>query len=99
MTLLSSAGRDWTTETLTMTLADQAAIAGHDGQVTSGKPEQPKSRTFTGSAHAENGRRCTAHRPPTRPRPRRRIRQCQLLRAWGPPQGRRGAERAAVRFR
>lgn len=30
-----------------MTLADQAAIAGHDGQVTSGKPEGPKSRTFT----------------------------------------------------
>jgi transposase-like protein len=30
-----------------MTLADQAAIAGHDGQVTSGKPERPKSRTFT----------------------------------------------------
>jgi hypothetical protein len=30
-----------------MTLADQAAIAGHDGQVISGKPERPKSRTFT----------------------------------------------------
>jgi hypothetical protein len=30
-----------------MTLADQAAIAGHDGQVTSGKPERPKSRMFT----------------------------------------------------
>jgi hypothetical protein len=30
-----------------MTLADQAAIAGHAGQVTSGKPERPKSRTFT----------------------------------------------------
>ena len=32
---------------MTMTLADQAAIAGHDGQVTSGKPERPKRRTFT----------------------------------------------------
>jgi hypothetical protein len=32
---------------MTMTPADQAAIAGHDGQVTSGKPERPKSRTFT----------------------------------------------------
>jgi len=30
-----------------MTLADQAAITGHDGQVTSGKPERPKRRTFT----------------------------------------------------
>jgi transposase len=30
-----------------MTLADQAGIAGHDGQVTSGKPERPKRRTFT----------------------------------------------------
>jgi transposase-like protein len=30
-----------------MTLADQTAIAGHDGQVTSGKPERPKRRTFT----------------------------------------------------
>ena len=30
-----------------MTLADQAAAAGHDGQVTSGKPGRPKRRTFT----------------------------------------------------
>lgn len=31
-----------------MTLADQAAITGHDGQVTSGgKPGRPKRRTFT----------------------------------------------------
>ena len=30
-----------------MSLADQAATAGHDGQVTSGKPEPPKSQTFT----------------------------------------------------
>jgi transposase-like protein len=30
-----------------MTLADQAAMAGHDGQVTSGKPGRPKRRTFT----------------------------------------------------
>ena len=29
-----------------MTLADQATIAGHDGQVTSGKPARPKRRTF-----------------------------------------------------
>jgi transposase len=29
-----------------MTLADQAAIPGHDGQVTSGKPGKPKRRTF-----------------------------------------------------
>jgi transposase len=27
-----------------MTPADQAAITGHDGQVTSGKPERPKRR-------------------------------------------------------
>ena len=31
-----------------MTLADQAAITGHDGQVTSGgKPGRPRRRTFT----------------------------------------------------
>jgi transposase len=30
-----------------MTFADQAAMTGHDGQVTSGKPERPKRRTFT----------------------------------------------------
>jgi transposase-like protein len=31
-----------------MTLADRAAITGHDGQVTSGgKPGRPKRRTFT----------------------------------------------------
>jgi hypothetical protein len=30
-----------------MTLADQAAIPVHDGQVTSGKPGKPKRRTFT----------------------------------------------------
>jgi hypothetical protein len=35
-----------------MTLADQAAIAGHDGQVTSGKPERPKRRTFTAAYKA-----------------------------------------------
>jgi transposase len=33
-----------------MTLADQAAMSGHDGQVTSGKPDRPKRRTFT-AAH------------------------------------------------
>lgn len=30
-----------------MTLADQAAISGHDGQVGSGKPGRPRRRTFT----------------------------------------------------
>jgi transposase-like protein len=30
-----------------MTLADQAAMTGHDGQVGSGKPARPKRRTFT----------------------------------------------------
>ena len=30
-----------------MTLADQAALSGHDGQVSSSKPERPKRRTFT----------------------------------------------------
>lgn len=35
-----------------MTLADQAVIAGHDGQVTSGKPEKPKRRTFTAAYKA-----------------------------------------------
>jgi len=35
-----------------MTLADQAAITGHDGQVTSSKPERPKRRTFTAAYKA-----------------------------------------------
>jgi transposase len=35
-----------------MTLADQAAMSGHDGQVTSGKPERPKRRTFTAAYKA-----------------------------------------------
>jgi transposase len=35
-----------------MTLADQAAIAEHDGQVTTGKPERPKRRTFTAAYKA-----------------------------------------------
>jgi hypothetical protein len=35
-----------------MTLADQAAIPGHDGQVTSGKPGTPKRRTFTAAYKA-----------------------------------------------
>jgi hypothetical protein len=35
-----------------MTLADQAAITGHDGQVTSGKPGRPKHRTFTAAYKA-----------------------------------------------
>ena len=38
---------------MTMTLADQAAITGHDGQVTSGgKPGRPKRRTFTAAYKA-----------------------------------------------
>jgi transposase len=36
-----------------MTLADQAAIPGHDGQVTSGKPGKPKRRTFTAAYKAK----------------------------------------------
>jgi hypothetical protein len=35
-----------------MTLADQAAITGQDGQVTSGKPGRPKRRTFTAAYKA-----------------------------------------------
>jgi hypothetical protein len=35
-----------------MTLADQAAVPGHDGQVTSGKPGKPKRRTFTAAYKA-----------------------------------------------
>ena len=35
-----------------MTLADQAAMTGHDGQVTSGKPARPKRRTFTAAYKA-----------------------------------------------
>jgi transposase len=35
-----------------MTLADQAAITGHDGQVTDGQPERPKRRTFTAAYKA-----------------------------------------------
>jgi transposase len=35
-----------------MTLADQAVMSGHDGQVTSGKPERPKRRTFTAAYKA-----------------------------------------------
>jgi transposase-like protein len=35
-----------------MTLADQAAMSGHDGQVTSGKPGRPKRRTFTAAYKA-----------------------------------------------
>jgi hypothetical protein len=36
-----------------MTLADQAAAPGHDGQVTSGKPGKPKRRTFTAAYKAK----------------------------------------------
>jgi transposase len=35
-----------------MTLADQAAITGHDGQVTTGRPGRPKRRTFTAAYKA-----------------------------------------------
>ena len=35
-----------------MTFADQAAIAGHDGRVTSSKPERPKRRAFTAAYKA-----------------------------------------------
>ena len=35
-----------------MTLADQAAMSGHDGQVSSGKPGRPKRRTFTAAYKA-----------------------------------------------
>ena len=66
MRLLPSAGRDWTTKTVTMTLADQAATAGHDGQVTSGKPEPPKSQTFTREFQAKiaTGIRCPSREQP-----------------------------------
>lgn len=37
---------------MTMTLADQAAITGHDGQVTEGQPARPKRRTFTAAYKA-----------------------------------------------
>jgi transposase-like protein len=35
-----------------MTLADQAVITGHDGQVTEGRPARPKRRTFTAAYKA-----------------------------------------------
>lgn len=35
-----------------MTLADQAVMSGHDGQVSSSKPERPKRRTFTAAYKA-----------------------------------------------
>lgn len=35
-----------------MTLADQAAITGHDGQVTGGQSARPKRRTFTAAYKA-----------------------------------------------
>ncbi len=35
-----------------MTLADQAAWTGHDGQVTSGQPARPARRTFTAAYKA-----------------------------------------------
>jgi transposase-like protein len=35
-----------------MTLADQAVMSGHDGQVTGGKPGRPKRRSFTAAYKA-----------------------------------------------
>ena len=35
-----------------MTLADQAAMTGHDGQVTEGQPARPKRRAFTAAYKA-----------------------------------------------
>jgi hypothetical protein len=35
-----------------MTLADHAAITGHDGQVTGGQPARPKRQTFTAAYKA-----------------------------------------------
>ena len=35
-----------------MTLADQAVMSGHDGQVSSSNPERPKRRTFTAAYKA-----------------------------------------------
>jgi len=35
-----------------MTLTDQAAITGHDGQVTEGQPQRPARRTFTAAYKA-----------------------------------------------
>ena len=35
-----------------MTIADQAVMSGHDGQVSSSKPERPKRRTFTAAYKA-----------------------------------------------
>jgi transposase len=35
-----------------MTLADQAVMSGHDGQVSSSRPERPKRRTFTAAYKA-----------------------------------------------
>lgn len=40
---------------MTTTLADQAAITGHDGQVANSKPERPKRRTFTAAYKARIG--------------------------------------------
>ena len=37
---------------MTMTLADQAALSGQDGQVTEGQPARPKRRTFTAAYKA-----------------------------------------------
>jgi hypothetical protein len=51
--------RDRTTETLTMTLADRAAMAGHDGQVTGGQPGRPKRRTLAATYEARTWRSST----------------------------------------
>jgi hypothetical protein len=52
VTVHAASLRDRTIETVTMTLADQAAMTGHDGQVTSGKPTRPTRRTFTAAYKA-----------------------------------------------
>ena len=39
-------------ETMPMTLADQAAMSGHGGRVTSSRLERPKRRTFTAGLQA-----------------------------------------------
>jgi hypothetical protein len=41
-----------TTDTVTMTLADQAAMTGHDGHVTGNRPGRPARRTFTAAYKA-----------------------------------------------
>jgi hypothetical protein len=46
-----------------MTLADQAVMSGHDGQVSSSKPERPKRRTFTAAYKARILAEVSRHLP------------------------------------